>query len=128
MKDLLNGACPFNRCGALVMLRQGDIDLCDYCNDLHFPDDKILAEDQRIKHNNSVSSAHRSSVKKPYSTSLTCTMHCNNDKNPSQGSVSSSQSNYSLNELLCFLNNKMDIMPQYIIHKTIIDFYSETEI
>ena len=119
-----NDDCPFKRNGAQVSLCQGDLMLCAYCNSVRFPigNNPQGMVDQRVTRNSSVTviSAADASLTRNISQQ-------NKDRNLSQ-SQKKDTPEVVQNELLCFVQNKMDIITQNMLVKSIVNFYTDSEI
>lgn len=90
------GPCPNSRRTVQVKLCQGDLMLCNVCEEARFPSQR----------------------------------HQGNSTSASTGNSSNAnvQAGCMVNELLCFVGNKVDSMPTDLIIKLVCDFYDEKEI
>ena len=119
-----DSTCPYKAKGQDVHFRYAELELCPCCEivmkQLNKIDisDTLVAEANRLKNKNQTSNEAVNSA-----LDSTCL-----DKN----SVSICSNNISneivCNELLCFLQNKMDILPQPMLIKATTDFYSDIEV
>ncbi|XP_077977458.1 uncharacterized protein LOC144433018 [Glandiceps talaboti] len=113
-------------CGILsprVSLCQGDLHLCHKCNKKRFGSNYGVGN----CNGGGMSNASTNCDTGRESTSINGT-NATSLKSPTGGSVSTLNPVIIVNELLCFLTNKMDVMPHDILLKVCADFYDDSQI
>ncbi|XP_070537508.1 uncharacterized protein [Ptychodera flava] len=106
--------------------------LCPECEEKRFPGTMRRRQERKLgkqKQNSVVNLNHQQSNRPDESTGAddSSTKICDTSKNK-RGESSSSKDVLIVNELLCFLVNKMDVMPTDILSKVCCDFYEDSQI
>ena len=107
------------------------MDLCDYCNNEHFPQDKTKSIDQTVTHKTSTQlidtfndiAKDQNIINEGSACSDKCIGENNNctteQRNDHIVIAKQKSTKVVLSKLLCFVHNKMDVLPQDILNKTI---------
>ena len=121
-----DSTCPYKAKGPDVHFRYAELDLCSCCEIVRKQINRIEISDTLVAEANQLKSKCASNEVENETTIDYTTLDKGLQRDLPCNKIGSKD--IVCNELLCFLHNKMDILPQPMLVKATVDFYSDTEV